>query len=69
MTPDELRKLRIQAGLTQEQLADLLGRDRMTVSRWETGKIKIDRAKAWMIRAAIRAYITGMNHINNKNKP
>lgn len=51
MKPEELRELRKQAGITQEQLAGLLGRDRMTISRWESGKVPIDFAKELAIRA------------------
>ena len=34
----ELRGLRMGAGLTQQQLADILGVSHISVSRWETGK-------------------------------
>ena len=34
----ELRGLRMGAGLTQQQLADILGVTHISVSRWETGK-------------------------------
>jgi transcriptional regulator with XRE-family HTH domain len=57
MTPKELRDLRLRAGLTQDELAGLLQRDRMTISRWETGKVKIGRAMAWSIRLLIKEYI------------
>ncbi|MEX1185340.1 MAG: helix-turn-helix transcriptional regulator [Gemmatimonadaceae bacterium] len=33
----ELKALRERAGLTQKQVADLLGKDTATVSRWERG--------------------------------
>ncbi len=35
MTPSSLRKWRIDRGLTQKGLSDLLGVDRMTIYRWE----------------------------------
>ena len=57
MTPEELRTLRKQAGLTQEQLADLLSIDRMTVSRWETGKVPIDTITAIAIHAVVDAHL------------
>lgn len=33
----EIRKLRKSAGLTQGELADLIGVDHSTISRWERG--------------------------------
>lgn len=33
-----IRQKRIEAGLSQGELAELLGRNRVTVSNWETGK-------------------------------
>ncbi len=37
LTGRELKALRERAGLTQKQVADLLGKDTATVSRWERG--------------------------------
>ncbi|MGB9661248.1 MAG: helix-turn-helix domain-containing protein [Moorellaceae bacterium] len=37
MLTERLRKLREQAGLTQEELAKLLGVERSTISRYESG--------------------------------
>ncbi|MBI4638804.1 MAG: helix-turn-helix domain-containing protein [Candidatus Rokubacteria bacterium] len=37
MNADELKRIRFALGLTQAQLADLLGVRRVTVARWETG--------------------------------
>lgn len=41
MTPAELKRLRARLGLTQAQLAERLGVDRNTVTRWEMGLRKI----------------------------
>lgn len=36
-TPDEVKSLRAQLGLSQQALADQLGVTRNTVARWEMG--------------------------------
>lgn len=41
MTGNELKQLRVQAGLTQAELAERLGVSGSTVSRWEQNKIPI----------------------------
>jgi len=43
MEPHELRLRRKALGLSQEQLAELLDVDEMTVSRWERGVYPIPR--------------------------
>lgn len=40
MTPTELKNRRIELGLTQQALADVLGVSRLTVIHWEQGKAK-----------------------------
>lgn len=37
MTPRQIRRTRKLLGLTQQQLADLIGARQHTVARWETG--------------------------------
>jgi DNA-binding transcriptional regulator YiaG len=37
MSPDQIRALRKILKLTQQQLADLIGAQRVSVSRWEIG--------------------------------
>lgn len=37
MTPQELIAFRERLEMTQQQLADKLGVDRVTIARWETG--------------------------------
>jgi DNA-binding transcriptional regulator YiaG len=37
MTPDAVRRLRQQLGLTQSKFADLLGVHKITVAKWEAG--------------------------------
>lgn len=41
MTPDEFRKIRKASRMTQAQLAEHLGKSRLTINNWETGKYKI----------------------------
>jgi len=40
MTSAEIKKRREEKGLTQEDLAKLIGVSRVTVARWETDKTK-----------------------------
>jgi DNA-binding XRE family transcriptional regulator len=42
MKPEEMRAMREELGLTQEQLADKLDVHRITVSRWENGTLDIE---------------------------
>jgi putative transcriptional regulator len=44
VTADELKVVRERMNLTQEQLAAYLEVTRMTVHRWESGKISIPRS-------------------------
>lgn len=37
---DKLKSVRIEKGLTQQQLADLIGVKRQNVGRWETGEFE-----------------------------
>ena len=41
MTPEELKAFRRKHGLSQEDLARLLGIEQSAVSHWETGRRKI----------------------------
>lgn len=43
MSAKEFKKLRLAKGYTQSQLARVLDVATMTVSRWETGLIKVSR--------------------------
>lgn len=40
MTPGELRTARLELGFTQARLAEYMGVDPMTISRWERGVTK-----------------------------
>ena len=54
----ELRRMLARINLTQEQLADLLEKNRRTVSRWALGEIPITR----MAEIAIRAVVHHFEH-------
>lgn len=55
MTPDELRKLMERAGVArQEDLAVIVGKHRITVNRWLTGKTPIGEALALLIRDKLK---------------
>ncbi|MFT9003753.1 MAG: helix-turn-helix transcriptional regulator [Liquorilactobacillus hordei] len=51
-----LKAARINAGYSQEELADLLGLSAKTISYWETGKVKIKPINLYGI-----AYICKLN--------
>ena len=40
MEGEQIKKLRIKLGISQEKLAHLLGVTKLTVNRWENGKSK-----------------------------
>jgi transcriptional regulator with XRE-family HTH domain len=49
VTPDELRAARAKLGLTQLALARALGVTQVTVARWETGVLPIDKRTAMAV--------------------
>lgn len=51
MQPNELRFVRTEFGMTQAELAALVGRDVQTIGRWERGEHPIDKAAEIVIRA------------------
>ena len=50
MSGDELRFLRTEMGMTQAELAKLVHRERLTVSRWERGEGDIDSTGEALVR-------------------
>jgi len=54
MSGAEVRRLRKAAGLTQGALARRLGVQKSTVYRWETGRTRITRPMARLIRLVLR---------------
>jgi transcriptional regulator with XRE-family HTH domain len=51
---DDLRQARVKAGLTQEQLAELVGKDQGAISRYENGKLTPDIQVAPIIAEALK---------------
>ena len=51
LDPKEIRFLRTELGMTQAQLAELVGREVQAIGRWERGENPIDRAAEVVIRA------------------
>jgi len=50
MSPEELRFLRTEMGLTQSELAQLVHRDKQSVGRWERGECPMEGAVETVIR-------------------
>jgi transcriptional regulator with XRE-family HTH domain len=55
-----LKAARVNAGLSQQAAADLLGVDRVTLHNWESGKTKINKAN---LIALSNVYNTPMEFI------
>jgi DNA-binding transcriptional regulator YiaG len=50
LQPKEIRFLRTELGLTQAQLAELVGKDSQTVGRWERGETPIEQSAEMVVR-------------------
>ena len=57
MTPNQLTALRKRTGLERSAFADLLGVERTTIWRWETGSRKIDRFTEEAIKRLVERLI------------
>lgn len=53
MTGEDLVEYRAQRWLTQTELAEFLGVSRNTVSRWENGNMKLDKAVAFLLMRTV----------------
>jgi len=51
--PDNLRRIRAQRGMTQQQLAAKIGKREKDISRWELGKNEPDWSSVRQIAAAL----------------
>lgn len=56
MSPDELRQARAALGMTQTQLADILGMTRRSISRMEHGVQTIEARTALAVRYLLQRY-------------
>ncbi len=54
MTPEEIKKIREEMGLSQERFAALIGATSTTVNRWELGKAKPSRMAIIAIKSMMR---------------
>jgi len=50
MSPDELRFLRTEMGITQSELAAMVHRDKQSIGRWERGECSIEGSAETVIR-------------------
>ncbi|MDD9841654.1 MAG: helix-turn-helix domain-containing protein [Alphaproteobacteria bacterium] len=53
MSGKELRFLRTLMGLTQDELAQIVQRKRLTINRWESGKTRINGAVETLLRQLV----------------
>ena len=64
LEPKEFRFLRIELGLSQTALGDLLGVDHQTIARYEKGHTKIPKPTDALVRAL---YLESLNEESNVN--
>lgn len=50
ISPKELRFLRTEMGLTQNELGEIVKKDHQTVGRWERGEVPIDETAEMIVR-------------------
>ena len=60
LTPEAIQQFRIARGLSQQQLAAILGVGVATVSRWETGQANVTGTAAVVLQTVITASHTGL---------
>lgn len=59
LSPKEIRFLRSEMGMSQAELAKLLGRDGQTVGRWERGETNIDQTAETVLRVKAMQSVPG----------
>jgi DNA-binding transcriptional regulator YiaG len=60
LTPEAIKQFRKERGLSQQQLASMLGVGVATVSRWETGQANVTGTAAVVLQTVITAARTGL---------
>lgn len=53
MTPARIKEIRSITGLSQGELAQLVGTSCMTINRWERGKPLSSNGEAWLLAIAM----------------
>jgi transcriptional regulator with XRE-family HTH domain len=66
VTGAELRERRERLGLTQSALASKLGTNQITISRWESDKLRIERPE--MLDLALKAIEDGHEPQTSKRR-
>jgi DNA-binding XRE family transcriptional regulator len=61
-------RLRTLRRVTQEQLAEVLGVSRQTISNWETGREE-PRLKLWQVKALCKALDIGIDQLPDSFGP
>ena len=59
----ELRFVRTELGLTQSELATVVGKDAQTIGRWERGEFPMDRSADTLVR------VLALQHIGEQGLP
>jgi DNA-binding transcriptional regulator YiaG len=59
LAPKEIRFLRTEMGMSQAELADLVGRDGQTVGRWERAETNIDKTAEMVLRVKAIEFAEG----------
>jgi transcriptional regulator with XRE-family HTH domain len=60
LTPEAIQQFRKERGLSQQQLASMLGVGVTTISRWETGQAHVTGTAAVVLQTVITATRTGL---------
>ena len=60
MPKSQIKKTRLEKGLTQQQLADAIGVKQQHIQRWESGKFKPKTDKLVLIAKALNCEITDL---------
>ena len=53
MNPEAIKMLRAKLGLTQAELGEMVGRSNTSISDWERGIVRPDRAAVIIMRSMI----------------